>query len=185
MKEKIVLGVAGMPGAGKAAIRSMIKEMGYAAVIMGNEIRKEARRRGLKPTPENLGMIMLKLREDKGPAVVAERCIPEVKKAKAEVIVVDGVRSLSEVELFKRCFPNFFLIAIHTSPKKRFKRLFRRRRSDDPKNWHTFIQRDSRELDVGLGSVIASADYIIVNDGTISQLRRKVSEVLKDVIKNE
>ncbi len=183
MKEKIVIGVAGMPGAGKATFRKIVKEMDYPAVVMGDEIREEARRRGLKPTPENLGMIMLKLREEKGPAIVAERCVRKIEKAKAKVVIVDGIRSPHEVEEYKRHFPRFFLVAIHASPETRFKRLFRRRRSDDPKNWETFMERDSRELGVGLGRVIATADYMIVNEGAKSQLEREVREVLEDVIK--
>jgi dephospho-CoA kinase len=184
MKEKIVVGVAGMPGAGKATIRRIVEGMGYSVVVMGDEIREEAGRRGLKPTPENLGMIMLKLREEKGPPIVAERCVLKIKKAKAKVVLVDGIRSLHEVEEFKRHFPNFSLIAIHASPETRFKRLFRRRRSDDPKKWETFMERDSRELSVGLGSVMATADHMIVNEGTKSQIRREVHEVLEDVIKH-
>ena len=184
MKEKTVVGVAGMPGAGKATIRRMVEEMGYSVVVMGDEVREEARRRGLKPTPQNLGTIMLKLREERGPAVVAERCTPKIKSAKSDVVIVDGVRSLHEVKEFKRHFQNFSLIAIHASPETRFERLFLRRRSDDPKNWETFLERDSRELGVGLGSVIATADHMIVNEGMKSQLTRKVREVLKDVIKS-
>jgi dephospho-CoA kinase len=182
-KEKIVVGVAGMPGSGKATIRRMVERMGNVAVVMGDEVREEAIRKGLKPTPENLGMIMLRLRKEEGPAVVAERCIPKIEKAKSKVVIVDGIRSLHEVEAFKRHFPSFALIAIHSSPEARFKRLFRRRRSDDPKNWKTFMERDSRELGVGLGSVIATADYMIVNEGTKSQLKRDVREFLEGVIR--
>ncbi len=185
MREKIVIGVAGMPGAGKATIRQMVEEMGYPAVVMGDEIREEAERRGLKPTPEHLGTLMLKLREEKGAGVVAELCVPTIKESESKIIIVDGIRSLDEKEEFKRHFPNFLLIAIHTSPEARFERLFRRRRSDDPSNWETFMERDSRELSVGLGSVIATADYLIVNEGTKSQLRRKVRKILEDVMKGE
>lgn len=185
MKEKIVIGVAGMPGAGKATIRRMFEDMGYPAVVMGDEIREEAKRRGLKPTPENLGILMLKLREEEGPAAVAKRCVLKIKNTKAKAVIVDGIRSLHEVEEFKRHFPNFSLIAIHSSPETRFKRLFRRRRSDDPENWEAFMERDSRELGVGLGSVIARADHMIVNEGSMSELRREVRRVLEDVIKGE
>jgi dephospho-CoA kinase len=183
VKEKIIVGVAGMPGAGKATFRKIVKEMGYPTVVMGDEIREEARRRGLKPTPENLGMVMLKLREEKGPAIVAERCVLKIEKAEAKVVIVDGIRSLHEVEEYKRHFPRFFLVAIHSSPETRFKHLFRRRRSDDPKNWETFMERDSRELGVGLGRVIATADYMIVNEGAKSQLEREVREVLEGVMR--
>ena len=179
MKEKIVVGVAGMPGAGKATVKEIVQKIGYSVVVMGNEIREETRRRKLKPTPENIGMVMLKLREEEGPYVVAKRCIPKIEKAKGRVVIVDGIRSPHEVEKFKKHFPNFTLIAIHASPETRFKRLFQRKRSDDPKGWETFIKRDLRELSVGLGNAIATADYMIVNEGTKTQLKRKVCKVLE------
>jgi len=182
MKERIIIGVAGMPGSGKATIREIVQEMGYPAVVMGDEIRDEAKRRKLKPTPENLGMIMLKLREEEGPAAVAKRCIPKMEKAKGKVVVVEGIRSLHEVEEFKKRFPNFSLIAIHASPETRFRRLFQRKRSDDPEGWETFMERDLRELGVGLGSVIATADHMIVNEGTKAQLKRKTRGVLKEML---
>lgn len=185
MKEKIVVGVAGMPGAGKATVKEMVQKMGYSVVVMGDEIREEAKRRKLEPTPENIGMVMLKLREEEGPYTVAKRCIPKIEKAKGKVVIVDGIRSPHEVEEFKRRFPNFTLIAIHASPETRFQRLFRRKRSDDPKSWETFMERDLRELNVGLGNAIATADYMIVNEGTKAQLKGKFCEVLERVIQGE
>jgi len=183
MKERIVVGVAGMPGAGKGTVRKIVQKMGYPVVVMGDEIREEAKRRKLKPTPENLGMVMLKLREEEGPAAVAKRCIPKMEKAKEKVVVVEGIRSLHEVDEFKKHFPNFTLIVIHASPETRFRRLFQRKRSDDPEGWETFMERDSRELSVGIGAAIATADHMIVNEGTKAQLKRKTREVLKEVLK--
>jgi dephospho-CoA kinase len=180
--KKILIGVAGMPGAGKATVEEIVRNIGYSVVVMGDEIRDEAKRRGLKPTPENLGMVMLKLREEEGPNIVAERCIPKVEKASGKIVVVDGIRSRHEVEEFKRHFPGFTLIAIHASPETRFQRLFKRKRSDDPDGWETFAERDLRELSVGLGDVIAMADYMIVNEGTKNQLKRQIRKVLEVAI---
>ena len=182
MKEKIVVGVAGMPGAGKATVKGMVERLGYPVVVMGDEIREETGRRRLKPTPENVGMVMLKLREEEGPAVVAKRCVPKIEKLKGKVVIVDGIRSLHEVNEFKRHFPNFTLIAIHASPETRFQRLFQRKRGDDPEGWETFMERDLRELSVGLGSAIATADRMIINEGTKAQLDRRVREILEEVI---
>jgi dephospho-CoA kinase len=182
MHDKVVIGVAGMPGAGKGAFRRVVQRLGYPVVIMGDEVRQEVKRCRLKATPENLGKIMLQLREVEGQAAIAKRCISKVKNAEERVVVVDGIRSLHEVEEFKKHFPNFTLVALHTSPKTRYKRLSRRRRSDDPENWVTFMQRDRRELNVGLGAVIASANHMIVNEGTLVQLRKKIRQVLKEVL---
>jgi dephospho-CoA kinase len=182
MKKRIVVGVAGMPGSGKGTVREIVQKMGYSTVVMGDEIREEAKRRKLKPTPENLGMLMLKLRKEEGQAAVAKRCIPKMEKANEKVVIVEGIRSLHEVDEFKKHFPNFTLIAIHASPETRFRRLFQRKRSDDPKVWETFMERDLREFSVGIGGIIATADYMIVNEGTKAQLERKTREVLKEVL---
>ncbi|NIU39265.1 dephospho-CoA kinase, partial [Candidatus Bathyarchaeota archaeon] len=64
-----------------------------------------------------------------------------------------------------------------------FQRLFRRKRSDDPKNWKTFARRDQRELSVGLGDAIAMADYLIVNEGTREEFKVKIHEVLEAALK--
>jgi dephospho-CoA kinase len=183
MKQKMVIGVAGMPGAGKAEIARVAKQKGYVVVVMGDEIREETRRRGLKPTPENIGKIMLKLREEKGPTIVAKKCILKIANANTDIVLVDGIRSLHEVYEFEKNFPQFVLIAVHSSPETRFGRLFRRRRSDDPKGWEVFIERDLRELSVGQGSVIAMADHMIVNEGTLEEFKTKIQEVLEAAIK--
>jgi dephospho-CoA kinase len=174
-----------MPGSGKGVFRRTVQRMDYPVVIMGDVVREEVKQRNLKPTPENLGKTMLNLRELEGSAAVAKRCVPKLKKATGRIVVVDGVRSLAEVEEFKKHFPNFILIAIHASPKARYQRLFRRRRSDDPTNWENFMERDLRELGVGMGAVIAAADHTIVNEGTVAQLKKKIQQVIKEMLEDE
>lgn len=185
MKDKVVVAVAGMPGSGKAAFQKYLIRMGYPVVVMGDVVREEAKRRKLDPTPENLGTLMLNLRTADGPAAVAKRCVPKLKKAREQIVGVDGIRSLHEVNEFKKHFSNFVLVAIHTSPRKRYQRLFRRRRSDDPQDWETFMERDLRELGVGMGDVIATADYMIVNEATFTQLNTRIKNVLKEILEDE
>lgn len=183
MKQKVVVGVAGMPGSGKATIKNAAESMGYSVVVMGDEIRKETMRRGFEPTPENIGKTMIKLREEEGPATVAQRCLGKIENAKSEIVFVDGVRSLDEADEFNKHFKDLILIAVHTSPEKRFQRLSKRERSDDSKGWDLFHQRDLREISVGQGDVIALADYMIVNEGTYDEFKIKVDKVVKKVIK--
>ncbi len=174
-----------MPGAGKGVFRRTVQRIGYPVVTMGNEVREEVKRRNLKPTPENLGKTMLNLRALEGPAAIAKRCIPNLKNTTGKIVFIDGIRSLVEVDEFKKHFPNFILIAIHTAPKTRYQRLFRRRRSDDPTTWETFMERDLRELGIGMGAVISIADQVIVNKGTLTQLRQKIMQVMKEILGNE
>jgi dephospho-CoA kinase len=56
------------------------------------------------------------------------------------------------------------LVAVHASPKRRFSLLKERGRKDDPVSREMFVQRDERELGVGIGRAIALADEIIPNE---------------------
>jgi dephospho-CoA kinase len=179
--DKLVIGVAGMPGAGKSVVTKIAKGYGYSVIVMGDIVREEAQKRDIEPTPENLGKIMLELRKMEGDNIIAKRCIPKIEKEKTRKIVIDGVRSLSEINEFKAHYPTFTLIAIEASLEARFRRLYRRQRSDDPKNWLNFQERDRRELSVGLGEAIAKAEYIIQNEGELKTTKIQIKEVLRKV----
>ncbi len=174
-----------MPGAGKGVFRKIVQNLGYSVVTMGDVVRAEVKRRNLKPTPENMGKVMLNLREVAGPVAIAKQCVPTLKQKTGKMVVIDGIRSLVEVEEFKKHFPDFVLIAVHSSPKTRYKRLVNRKRSDDPPNWGIFMERDLRELGIGMGSVISVADYMIINEGSINQLKNKISQLVAKVLKDE
>jgi dephospho-CoA kinase len=120
---------------------------------------------------------MLKLREEEGPAAVAKRLLPKVESVAAPFLVVEGIRSLHEITELKSKF-DVVTLAIHASPASRFQRLLSRNRSDDPKTRDVFEERDTRELEVGLGDVIALAETILCNEGSITELQAKVREVI-------
>ena len=153
--DKIVVGLAGMPGSGKSLVVETARELGYSIVVMGDVIREETLKQGLELTPQNVGKVMLQLRADGGVTVVAKKCIPKIESQKNCNILIDGLRSLHEVEAFKTHFTKFSIAAVHASPETRFTRLSNRRRSDDSNGWTVFNERDMRELGVGLGNVIA------------------------------
>jgi len=177
--EKLVVGLTGMPGAGKSVVVSVAKLMGYGIVVMGDVVREETTKRGLEPTPENIGKIMLELRRNEGKSVMAQRSVSKIEQAEERKIIVDGIRSLSEVEEFKKRFRNFILMAVYASPETRFKRLFSRRRSDDAEDWEVFHERDMRELSVGLGEAIAMAEHVIVNEEEMQVVKEKIETVLR------
>ena len=179
--KKLIVGVTGMAGSGKSLVINVAKKRGYDVVAMGDEVRQEARKRALPPTPENLGKIMLELRQAEGESAIAKRCAQRIESLTSSKIIIDGIRSLFEVEEFKKKYADFCLIAIHASPEIRFKRLFHRQRSDDTKDWKDFVKRDQRELGVGLGNAIAMAEYMIVNEEDLNKAKNKAAEILAQV----
>jgi len=162
----------------------IVKEMGIPVIVMGDVVREEARIRGIEPTPKNLGKLMIELREKMGANVIAKRCVDKIKELNSKIVLVEGVRSLEEVEEFRKV-GDVKIVAVHSSPKTRYERLSRRGRSDDPKSWEEFRERDLRELDVGIGRVISLADEIIINEGTLEDLKENTLKVFRKVIQND
>ena len=176
---KLVIGLTGMPGSGKSLVVQEFQKQGFDVVTMGDVIREETAKRGLELNPANVGKVMLELREKGGERVIAEKCIPKITQKPNRRIVVDGIRSYMEVDTFQKALPNFVLVTVHSPPQTRFERLSTRGRSDDPKTWEVFHERDMRELGVGIGHAIALAEYVIINDRTKEALSAKTTEVLK------
>jgi dephospho-CoA kinase len=179
--DKLVLGLTGMPGSGKSLVVNVAKEQEYEVISMGDIVREETKKRKLELTPENVGKVMLALRREEGPAVVARRCLPKIAASKSKKIIVDGIRSLDEVDELKRNLPKFTHIGVHAGPETRFERLYNRARPDDPKNWEDFNERDMRELSVGLGNAIAMAERMIINQGPINVVKVDIRETLETV----
>jgi dephospho-CoA kinase len=181
--DKLVIGLTGMPGAGKSLVVEVAKNFGYSIVAMGDVVREQTRLRSLEPTPQNVGKVMLQLRAEEGNYVIAKKCIPKIEEQNSKKVLVDGLRSQFEADIFKAHFANFFVISVHASPQIRFGRLCKRGRSDDPKTWEVFHERDMRELGVGLGTVIALSEKILINDNSIEGFKIQVKDNLEGIEK--
>jgi len=173
-----------MPGAGKSLASSVMKSRGIPVFVSGDIIRAEALKRRLEFTRKNLGELMLKIRREEGMGAVAKRLVPLVEKEGAEFVVYEGARSVEEVEELRRKY-RVILIAINASPQARFKRLQRRGRSDKPRGWADFEERDNRELGVGIAKLIALADRTVENEDSKDDLKRRTRRILQVVLKRK
>ncbi len=185
MSKRLIVCLTGMPGAGKSSVACFLKEKGFMVVTMGDVIREEAKRQGLEPTDVNLGKMMLKLRQDLGPGAVGQIVLQKLVRDgnnnnnSSNVVVVDGIRSVAEVEVLKKV-GHVRLLAIHASQDTRFKHLRERGRADAPSDNDEFSGRDKRELSVGVSEAIALANEMISNnDLTLEQLKLQAYSIVK------
>jgi len=172
-----------MPGAGKSTIADGLKPKGYDIINMGNIVREEAKKRNLEATRENLGKLMLELREKNGPGAIAELVKPQIESSISDVVLIDGVRSNDEIQVLRK-FGTVKLLAIHASTDTRFDFLQKRGRTDDPQTIEHFEERDNRELGVGISNSIALSDYAISNIGlTKDELIESTYKIIQSWIK--
>ncbi len=177
-KSKTVIVIVGMPGAGKSLASSVAAKRKVPVFVSGNIIRAEAQRRNMSPSRKNLGRLMLKIRQEEGMGAVAKRLAPLIDMIDGNIFVYEGARNIEEIEELNKKY-SVFTIAIHASPKSRFQRLLKRGRSDRPRNWADFLERDKRELKVGVGKLIAIADRVVENEDTRNDLKRRTARLLK------
>jgi len=175
LKDILIIGLTGMPGAGKTTVANYLSQKGIPLLIMGDIVREVAENDGLEPTSDNLAKLMLRLRKRNGPEAVAHLIGNKIKLMKKKdkqlcVVIVDGIRSMAEVRVLRR-IGSLKLLAIHGSTLTRYTHVRERGRSDVPSNIGEFDKRDKIEMDVGISNAIALADETISNnDISISEL---------------
>lgn len=175
-----VMGISGLPGSGKSFVSESATAKGAIIVSMGDIVREEAKKRGesSKETATNL-------RKEHGEYIVAELTIKKIKKLQEEgienMIVVEGIRSHHEVEMFKENFDNFIILSIFANPQIRFERLKKRMREDDSQDYEGFAKRDNTELDFGMGHVISLSDKLIINESDLDSYIAEINEFLEEI----
>ena len=174
---KIII-ITGMPGSGKSELATAFEETSIPVIIMGDVIRTETIKRGLEPNPENTRKVMLELRELSGPGAVAKYCLDNLKELSSDTIVIEGCRSIAEIDVFDDYADEVIIVCVHASPKVRFSRLQERNREDAPTTWEVFRERDIREIMVGLGGVIALSYIMLINEGTLDTLQNSSKELV-------
>ncbi|MEW5995856.1 MAG: AAA family ATPase, partial [Candidatus Zixiibacteriota bacterium] len=170
-----VVGLVGLQGSGKTEVVKAMAEFDAPSVRMGDVVWQEIRRRGLKINEKNVAEVANEFRAQDGMGAIAKRCIPLInEKGKGKrAVLVDGIRGIAEVDEFRKVFgEDFSLISVWATETTRHSRISSRVREDDARGIESFRAKDRRELSWGLGEAMALADYLIVNEGTLAELRK-------------
>ncbi len=180
-----IIAFAGKPLAGKSEASRIAHELGYRVIVMGDVVREEVKRRGLQMEDKVVGKVATELREKEGKDVIARRCIQKIRNGRAKndsILIIDGIRSIDEVNRFKKEFgDDFVLISIEAPAEIRYERAKKRKREDDVGSIEELLERDRRELSWGMGEALKNADIRIDNTGSLEDFRKKVRKLLEDL----
>ena len=128
---------------------------------------------------KNVGDVANNMRKKYGMDIWAKRTVEKIHSLKKSPhLIIDGVRNMEEIEYFKKKLGlDFLVVAIDASDELRRKRAIARGRTDDSKDLKDLEERDKREIRWGLQKVIADADIVILNNGSLDQFKKKVLTV--------
>ena len=183
--KKIVLGIVGMPASGKTVVAEYLSKKPNAMRIhLGDFIWQFLKKRGIKPSAEMGTMASLFIWAEYGDIPIASWALKKIRAAKGKkIIILDSLRTVEEARIFKSKFKDdFHMVAVLTGPKIRLDREKKRARYGKVSKLD-FRMRDREELRIGVGDLIASADYYIDANSGMAAVKKQTDALLKQLQK--
>lgn len=174
-----IVATTGMPGSGKSLAVDVADEQGYAVVSMGDLVRKATAERGLPAEPDSFAKVASQRREQQGPGAWAHPTAERIQELDAQRVLVDGMRNLHELAVLREELDaHVEVVAVLASPSTRYQRMIERGRAEDADDEDELRERDLRELEYGLGDIIAMADAYVENEGDPAETKAAVRALL-------
>ncbi len=179
----MIIGLTGRNAAGKGEVARILVEGGFEYHSLSDELREELRRRGVAESRQTLIQWGTRLRAEYGRDVLARRVAQRFTQGLNQV--VDSIRNPEEVHCL-RGLEGFFLVRVEAPLEVRFARAAARARGGDTLDLAAFQEAEARELASEdpaaqqLLETFALADFVVVNDGTLDDLRERVREVFRE-----
>ncbi len=184
----MIIGLTGKNASGKGEVAKYLKTKDFVYYSLSEILREEATRRDIEHSRGNLINLGNELRDKFGPSVLARKTNEKIHQNKEKNIVVDSIRSPFEAkELMKN--KGFLLVGIDAPIELRFKRLLERNRLGDAKTLAEFKKQEQREnlksdTNQQLDETFKLAQEVILNDGALKELYKKVDVLLNNYKKN-
>jgi len=186
----MIIGLTGTMASGKDVISDILKRKGFAYLSLSDEVREEAKARGIELTRENLQLLGNEMRKNEGNAILAQRILRKVTDPQKHYII-NGIRNTSEIQELK-IWPSFYLIAVDSPQQMRFQRMVTRNRPSDPKNYYDFMKSDAIDQGEGQGeegqqtnACMKLADYHLFNEFSMERLVDKVTFMIQQIINKD
>lgn len=179
---KWVVAIVGLAGSGKSEVAKVFEEAGFIRVRFGDVTDEEVKRRGLVLNEDNERLVRESLRKEHGMEAYAVLNLPRIDAALERAsVVADGMYSWEEYLLLREHYGNSFrVVAVWASPETRYRRLaVRQVRPLTPDEARS---RDRAEIEnTNKGGPIAMADYMIVNEGKLDNLRAQTKKIIAEL----
>jgi len=186
MENKIVIGLTGQIACGKGVIKKhLMTTYGASDYRFSTILRDLLKRLHLESTRENLINISTILRHNFGDDLLAHAMAEDIKNDPAPFMVIDGIRRLADIKFLKEVH-GFKLIRIVANEKLRHERVVSRNENtgDDQKTFADFLKDQQQETEIQIPEVMATADFEIVNEGSLTDLDQAVDDIIADIKKH-
>lgn len=177
---KIILGFTGLPACGKGtATKYFVENYGAKSYRFSTIMRDLLDRLYLPQSRENMSKISTVLRQNFSEDLFAKTMAEDVKKADADIVVIDGARRLADVEHLRK-MPEFKLVSIEVDMRIRYERLIKRGENpdDNSKTWEQFQADHQLETELSIPELMKQADVFVDNNGNLEELYSQLDKLV-------
>lgn len=177
-----LIGLTGTFSSGKDTVAEYLASKGFQHISTGDIIREHVRERGIPIDRDTLHSVSNEIRKARGRGVFAEEALERINGD----AVISGLRNVAEVEALKN-HPGatFVMLAVDAPIEIRWERAHSRGRIGDEVTLEKFRAQEALEMSnpagQQMGDVMRLADYTIMNEGTLEDLKQDVEKVLSQV----
>jgi len=174
----MIIGIAGTLGAGKGTVVEYLRQKGFAHYSSSDTLRQILTERGLPIDREHMSALANELSATQ-PGGVLHTAHTLAQEAGHENYILEALHRVSEGEYIKKIGGT--ILGVDADIKTRYERITKR--GDSAKDNVSFeqFQADSLREDEGatgsgpnIRAVMAMADHVIMNDGTVAELHEQI-----------
>lgn len=179
----MIIGIAGTLGAGKGTVVDHLTSKGFLHYSVSGRLGEILKDRGLIADRKNLSELADEL-ADQYKGGILEVMHNKAREDQAQQYILESIHRESEADYVRSL--GGIILALDVDPHVRYERSQLRQEGEKDnvtfKEFLAAIEREEKGKGEGkpnINAVIKSADYTIMNDGTIEELHAKVEEWVK------
>lgn len=210
---KLVIGLVGEKGSGKQTFVNFLKQIASTSVIPNNVegssikladssliaqndiVIRQVRFSDILAqtlliwdipnTRENFQKLGIAMNQTFGQETLAHAAEFNIENDNADIIILDGARRESEIEIVKKQNPHL-LVYITADQKLRFERLKNRSEKvgETGLSFEQFMQEENIETETLIPKLGESADVKIENNGSLEEFKSEIEKFYQDKIKS-
>jgi dephospho-CoA kinase len=184
---KTFIGLVGEKGSGKETFVHFLEEIVTAekiAHIRSSDVLADTLRLWNLPlTRSNLQHVAIVMDNGFGKGTVTTAVAERMRQHPAEIVIFDGVRWHTDAEMIRH-FDRNFLIYITAPLNTRYERTRARKEKDgeSESSFEQFLKEEQVETEVYIPEIGKTADFTILNEGTLEEMKESVRQVYSKII---